>query len=1128
MTYKEILSQLGYQIEELKHKKNFKDIITPSYIKTFESFYNDSMSLIKTLDNIKISQNKEEVNSLSKLDKTIDLLNERSKKDIEYYNTIKNQKNNIIHEDISFEAKNYNFKKDENRRKIVLESESTKEKLNSTATNITIDNNNLDTFRYPSKETYNFYIERFSKQNQSEYQQFHAHISKTNYSLKNAFDEISEHFKEQIDDIDKHIKHLETSSNDKKIDLTGDIIKDETLLNQKIKELSEKYLKLKNQNEVQTSVELTDIRHDISSIENKYQQDIKSINKQASVTLKKTDKEHETLMQSLEQEIMDKTYHHTILVKANKEKYNLLVNDFKQDQPRLTYLEKKVRKNELKHLLKDNKMTELDSKKEIDLLNEKKNKLQAKNILDRTLIDLRRKYEISCKNLNENLEKYPLLKKLSQIDLEKKSYDKILDNMLSIVINKEKLVTELIRINKENNYNIFNTRQLIEITSSKLKKEEIILDSKLSDDIEKIILSSNDEKDKLTLNNSNNTSLLSIEKNKHLHNMNNDSIEHVKKLNLLYLEHFNKLKNIDLNHKIELAKEDNQYNDTAIDIYKEIKSNDSDNISSEYKHSLVDYEASYNYNLSNEHYKIQLTAKNHIVNLIKNELETFTTLVTNYKNTVVPHVYSIINYVKAQPKKIDIYDPYISKMYHTFFNLIDNFLIRVKKAINTYIKYNTGNKYDNLEENTNYSYNQKIISIDKDIELYKMTIKNYQNGISSFYNSINELNLMIHQEQLKFNTQQDKKNIKKNILSCYNQINHFRVKITENDKKIEEINLEINNLIKKKNKLEKSRDNEILRLNNLERHDSMASTNFLENIQSATDEYKKFLTYDVTFEVLHKLENNIFKTAKFYSIVRNFEYKFIKMRQQIQKSGQIFDLGTNKTILQIKADNDTNYQKTKEIADKQKESDNKKYIKDNNKLEQKFILANLTHHQKINQINSIYKIKTEIENKDYNMSKDSLINEFNSKVTNYYNLFESCDYLIKNSKVEYAQSISNIDYKQRKNVKKLTNIAANQKKILQKENNQQISKYRDEIILLPHYKQDLINQTISSFKELNNSLTKGNDSIKEEINNNKKAIKKDIDIYSKEIRLELKNEYNNYKKNQHRIREEYLENIKNK
>ena len=43
------------------------------------------------------------------------------------------------------------------------------------------------------------------------------------------------------------------------------------------------------------------------------------------------------------------------------------------------------------------------------------------------------------------------------------------------------------------------------------------------------------------------------------------------------------------------------------------------------------------------------------------------------------------------------------------------------------------------------------------------------------------------------------------------------------------------------------------------------------------------------------------------------------MRQQIQKSGQIFDLGTNKTILQIKADNDTNYQKTKEIADKQKE-----------------------------------------------------------------------------------------------------------------------------------------------------------------------------------------------------------------
>ena len=308
----------------------------------------------------------------------------------------------------------------------------------------------------------------------------------------------------------------------------------------------------------------------------------------------------------------------------------------------------------------------------------------------------------------------------------------------------------------------------------------------------------------------------------------------------------------------------------------------------------------------------------------------------------------------------------------------------------------------------------------------------------------------------------------------------------------------------------------------------MASTNFLENIQSATDEYKKFLTNDVTFEVLHKLENNIFKTAKFYSIVRNFEYKFIKMRQQIQKSGQIFDLGTNKTILQIKADNDTNYQKTKEIADKQKESDNKKYIKDNNKLEQKFILANLTHHQKINQINSIYKIKTEIENKDYNMSKDSLINEFNSKVTNYYNLFESCDYLIKNSKVEYAQSISNIDYKQRKNVKKLTNIAANQKKILQKENNQQISKYRDEIILLPHYKQDLINQTISSFKELNNSLTKGNDSIKEEINNNKKAIKKDIDIYSKEIRLELKNEYNNYKKNQHRIREEYLENIKNK
>ncbi len=1125
MTYKEILAQIGLQIESNMNDSSYDEIITPEFINSFEAFYNNSLTLLENLNEIINNANINQGNSILNLNINTNQLKEKSRKDYLYYETIKHQKNSLIHEDISIEVKNYNFKKEENRIRILKETEEIKNKISDSSLNIKTDNEKLDTFKIPSRNNYNFYIERFSKENSSEYQQYHAHISKNNYSLKNAFDEIEDHFKKENEEILEHINHLMEVSDEKKTDLNDDILKDETMLNQKIKELSEKYLKLKNQNEVQTTLEVTDIKNDIKNIETKYQAEIKNINKLASETLKKIDGEHENMMLELEQEIMDKQYHHNIKIKTNREKYKLLVKDYKSDLSRLTFSQKRLRRNELKKIDKQNKLDESISSLEIEKLLQNKENMQAKNILDRTLVDLRRKYEINSKNLNENLEKYPLLKKLSQIDLEKKSYDRILDNMLSIVINNEKLETELLRITKETNYNIFNTRQLIEIAHLKEQKDSIELDKLLSAKIEELILEFNEQKDKLTLMNSSNTYLLSIEKNKHLNNMNNDLILHNKELNELYLDHFIKLKNINLNHKLELAKEENNYNDLAISNFREIKSNDSDNISSEYKNSLTDYEATYNYNIANEAYKVQQSGKDNVLKVIIEELNVFYKIMTEYKNTLVPHVYKIISYIEENNDKLRYYDDYIHNIYKTFFELIDTFQTRVHKIVQTYIKYNTGNKYDTLEENINYTYSQKIANVEKEIEQYKITCTNYQNGISSFYSSINELNLMVHQEELLLKNNSGKAN-KKNISLYNSKIRQFKIKITENDHKISNINDEITLLNKKIHKLERIRTNEINKLKALERHDSAASIKFLQDIDDAAAKYKRFLSDYINLELYRKLSRNEYKVSRYYYIVRKFEYKFIKLTREIKKAGEVFNYGVNDTIEQIKLNNMSTYLRTKEIADRQKELDHRSYVKESNRLEQKFIQTNVIHHQKINNLNDYYNDLISKENLDYTNERNNKIDTFNKKVTKYYDLFKSCDDLIKNSLNEYNSSLKQIDNDQRANIAELTHKAKIKKRILQKTTDINVAKYKEEIAILPKYKQNQIMTTISQFKDSNKNLSSSNEHIKEDINLNKKRLKKEIDIYSKEIKDELRKEYNNYKKNQHRIRDEYIENIK--
>jgi uncharacterized protein YukE len=220
------------------------------------------------------------------------------------------------------------------------------------------------------------------------------------------------------------------------------------------------------------------------------------------------------------------------------------------------------------------------------------------------------------------------------------------------------------------------------------------------------------------------------------------------------------------------------------------------------------------------------------------------------------------------------------------------------------------------------------------------------------------------------------------------------------------------------------------------------------------------------------------------------------------------------------------YLRTKEIADRQKELDHRSYVKESNRLEQKFIQTNVIHHQKIDNLNDYYNDLISKENIDYTNERNNKIDAFNKKVTKYYDLFKSCDDLIKNSLNEYNSSLKQIDNDQRANIAELTHKAKIKKRILQKTTDVNVNKYKEEIAILPKYKQNQIMTTISQFKDSNKNLSSSNEHIKEDINLNKKRLKKEIDIYSKEIKDELKKEYNNYKKNQHRIRDEYIENIK--
>ena len=1122
MTYREVLQILGLEIESMKDLDDFKNVIDSTFLEKYKSFYLKSQEELNKLNSKLKDNNDSTFNNTIDFTKNYSTLKDNYNKEVNKIYVVNEIKNSEIRNELSEETKNYNTNKDLQSERLIVLDKQINYAIDECKYNTTSKNKLLDSNTIPSLDNYNSYILKFNDLGDSTYNEQHSKLSKSSYSIKYNANKEQETLKEENKEILKKINELKVIIDDTKIELNRQVIELETELNNKIRNLDINNRKLKEQNDLQSKLQQDAIRKTIKEIEDKYQDQIKSINKKASERLSKIDSEYSNKIKLLEQNLLEKNYYLETKIKKNKADYEELLNKYKTDLSTLSLSEKHIRRIELKRLNKNNKLDEKLDRLEILRLTQDKLKAQARNKQERNLIDLRRNYKINLQNLNENKEKYPYLKELAYIENEKRSYERSLDNQLSIITNQEKAQTDTLKLYKTTNFDSYSTRQQININKYSEQSYEVLQKLDLSKKIEELKLNTNNYLDDLSYQFIQSKSLLSIEKNKHLNNLNLETIDYNKELNILYLDYFIKNKNLEYSKETDLNKELNRYNDESINYFRSMKQLEISNNDLDVKNQTALYESKNKYDIANESYKLQILKKNDLLSSINEETSTFSSILSHYSKTLSEHCVKVIKYSANDESKISKFTSYIKLIGSSLNKLVDIYSERINKYINTYIKYNTQSKYKQLEDNVTFTYNQKIEAIENEINQYKATIKSLQVTSSRFYASINELNLT--NRQLSHEITNVKEN-KKTISINESKISDYRNKIKINNENIE-TNIQLNNRAKVRlNNLKLELDDKLNKVKKLEEKDSIVSINIKKKINKVLNNYKHFSSSILTMNKYHKLSNTTSKNKllSFEKTINTHIFKFISSLKAIYVE---YVSRLDATLINIKLNNEKSYDSdTIQVHNKIKK-DKIDYEKDKDKINLSIVDSKNTHSLNIDRINDYYLVEQNKLKATYENNKNKIINKLNERINYYYNLFKSCDDLILIQNNNYSNSINQSELNQSLNIKeynKTLNINIKNANIKLNENN---SKLEHEINIIPKYTKDQEKILTENYKEQNLELKNNNDLINKELESLKKQSKKEIDIYNKEIKQSIKAENTKYSKTKVSIRKECLNSLK--
>ena len=1114
MSYIDILSYMGLIINEAKNNKDISSIFDSSFLENFSKYYMHSKQELEELeehtqDHIEFSKN-------LLLDHFIRLneINTKLTYEINDLNTIKYSQDEDIKQNILVQNESYYNQNLNENQKIEAAKQKSKNEIETKESAISLDNSYLESKDKPNTLSYNYYVEYFNKISDEEFKLAHSSISKNQYSLIDANNNLLKHLDELNDEVNKKINKLKKKISTEKSRIDVEIISIETQLNDDIKVLMEKYDKLKKQNEAQTQLELNDINIDIKEIENKYDKAIKQINQKASNHLSDIDAHMDLDTKKLNQTISDKVYHNNIKHKLNLEEIITMKDELRKDSPNISFKDKLNRKHEIKH--EEHEMKKETKIRENEILSLQKNlkRITYSSLRNKQTIDIRRKYQINVKNLEESAEKYPLLKKLAISTNERNEFNKILDNLLNIEINKIKLDAELKILEKKGEFNTFEAKNLIEITKLRKESNNILVDKELSKTMQDIIIKNNDNIDKMAQRNFNNLGLLNIEKNKHLLYMNKELIKYSKDFNNLYLKHFTDIKNLEANKVKDLCTENINYNNKALNIYKEIKENNLALNNIEYKNKCSIKEAKKNFSIAGEKYDAQIRHREKDITLMELNLRLFFNIAKHYKQTFLPQFGNAIAGMKILGVPNSVYKKYLYEVITSFQNLIKEFNAREQKILDDHIRLDTGTKYNTIYQNIDYSYNQKVSTEEKEINQLKETIANYQNGISSFYSRIKDRSVKINSEINK--SKKDKTSYKlshKKILEYRMQINSYQDKISDNTNKIITLKKEISKHQKKLSQISRERLHLINKYKIQERKESIVSLKTIDKMNLTTKKYLSFFDSVNKVQFLDNLIKNDTHLHKYYAFVRRLERGLLELSNDFKSCIEEYKNNLNESLSNLKQSYTIAYQNNLAIVERDHLRELKFNKLEEERLEKNFFNNSLNHRNNIISIENKYKLLTNQEQEKYLTSHNKLNELKEKRMNNYFLHFSSCDDLIAYSKIKYETELKNLKKVQYKSTKKILSDMKDTKDEHNKIFLEQIKNYENEIILIPKYNEMNSRKNKDLYAAQNNMLEETNTKIKANLKLYALNSKLENERYQKENKKKCHEEYFNYKKN---------------
>ncbi len=1107
MSYLEILKYFGFEIENMSRKEAYSDTITLELLNSYNDFFIKASKNYQNLNNYISSSNNDLFKEASSYALTSSFLFEELKNKNNQLDKDLETKNDIEREKLNSEINKYNETKDDLKEQLIKFNNNILENINELENKTQELNELIDSNIDPINKNYNKYINEFNNKSDSSYTSEHSKLSKLSYTAQSEATSLENNLQEQNKEILSEINSLKLDIENNKTKLRQEILALEVELNDKIRSLDQETKNLKEQNSLQTEIEKDQFRKKIQELENKSLERIKQINNEAKDSLLRLDGNYTNKIKYIDRKIEEKSEEIHNKTSIYKNEYDLLLEEFRREYSSFNILEKHQKKLELKAKAKKIKIFEKSSELEILKLNQEKLKLLSKNKLERDLIEAKRKYNFSLEDLKEKKDKQPYLNELKESEEEKKSYDKELETRLTIQSNKEKVCVEILKLNKNLNFNIFANRKQKLINEKSFKSYTLNEEISLNQKNLKLDLEANERKDKFAKRYYESTALLEIEKNKHLTSLNEEKIKFNKDSNNLYLTYITNNRNLHLEKYKELIKEFTRYNDEYIKIFQNMCSS-----SIKYNHTKNSNlktinEVNTKIDISKKSYILQTVKKAQFLNLITKETQVFTQIFQDYLRLIAKFCSNSL----TNSKNENIVS-FIKLSSNTLDKLIDRYSSNISNIVNQYIYYNSLNLSRRLVDSLNYTYNQKIESLNSKINEYDINIKSLNKTNNQYFTKINDLTLLNKQ----LSNQSEVKEAKSSILNNESKINNLKNKIKSNNNKINTyIDLkekDSKKLIDLKNELESKTS----KLTQIEDKDSIYSKNYIEKLSELISTYKKLDSHSVKLDEslnYYKAEKKINKYLAQFSLKVNLINKdyFVKI---------------NNTLNKIKEYNEKNYTLDVLQANNQFSLDES----NNRKLTDKYN-TNL-FESKENHIDLKEKITNEYEKKfanlkdQYNIDYNKLKSESDKMVTHYFDLFNSCEELIDIQNNLYKSNLETTN-------KNLENTKFDNKKAYETNKNKNLNKVNNDnanisydISIMPKIKRADERNLTSKNNLDNKQLNLNIDNINKELKLYKKQLKQELNLLNKETKNNTKLVIKNYSEQTFKLRKHYYSSLK--